>query len=127
MHVPDPLDWIAGKRSWKQFLRYAERLARIPGSAYREALELNPELAGKRKKLPKAKNPPLFGYSAEMYLITDLADLLYKRFARDPGVSFPRPLTAVDHLSLAKRQAGMDRLIRSFFPDHTHLTPNLKA
>jgi hypothetical protein len=86
---------------------------------------LDPELAELRAKLPKAKNPQLFGWTAEMSLLADGIDLMYKRVTQDPRAALPRPLTAVDHLSLAKRQKAMNRAIALFSPRHVHLTPQL--
>ncbi|MET8648409.1 hypothetical protein [Nocardia aurea] len=77
--------------------------------------------------MPKSRNPPLVGFTPEMHLLTDIADLLYKRFAQDPKAHFPRPLTAADHLSLAKRQAGINRIVAKFSPQHAHLTPTVRA
>jgi len=77
--------------------------------------------------MPKAKHPPLVGFTSEMHLITDIADLMLKWMTRDPKAHLPRPLTAVDHLSLSKRQAGMNRAIARFSPHHAHLTPQLRA
>lgn len=88
---------------------------------------LNPKLAEKRAKLPKAKNPQLYGWTAEMSLIADGIDLMYKRATGDPHAALPRPLTALDHLSLAKRQAAMNRTIALFSPRHAHLAPQLNA
>jgi hypothetical protein len=63
-----------------------------------------------------------------MHLLTDIGDLLLKRIAKDPQTAcLPRPLTAVDHLSIAKRQARMDRTIALFSPRHAHLSPRLTA
>ncbi len=86
---------------------------------------LDPKLAEKRAKLPKAKNPQLFRWTAEMSLLADGIDLLYKRVTADPRAALPRPLTAIDHLSLAKRQAAMNRTVARFSPRHVHLTPQL--
>ena len=123
----DALDWIRRVRPWPQFFRFAARVGRIPGTAYYAKLMLDPRGAEIRAKLPKAKNPPLEGFTAQMHLLTDIADLLYKKITHDPKAHLPRPLTAVDHLSLAKRQAGMDRAIARFSPHHAHLTPKLGA
>lgn len=123
-------DWLAGKRHWAQFWRFLSRFARISGSAYNEALLLDPELAEQaaEAKLSKLKNPPLFGYSSLHHLLTDIGDILYKQAVKDPSkASLPRPLTAADHLSLSKRQAGMNRTVTTFFPTHAHLTPRLSA
>ncbi|MFC8531937.1 hypothetical protein [Nocardia sp. NPDC057227] len=122
----DALDWIRRKRSWPQFFRFARKLARIPGTAYNSALMLDPKLAELRKGLPKAKNPPLFGWTAEMHLLADAVDIALKKATHDPKASIPRPLTAVDHLSLSKRQAGMNRLIATFSPQHVRLTPQIE-
>lgn len=121
------MEWIARKRNWAQFLRFADKLARTAGSAYYSALMLDPDLAAERKKLPKVKNPQLFRWTPEMHLLADIADILYKTATRDPKVSLPRPLTAIDHLSLAHRQAGMNRTIARFSPRHAHLTPQLEV
>jgi hypothetical protein len=126
LHV-DALDWVARKRNWAQFLRFTDMLSRRPGSAYHSALMLNPELAVERKKLKKAKNPQLFGWTSEMHLLADIADILYKTAAHDPNVALPRPLTALDHLSLMRRQAAMNRTVMQFSPHHAHLTPQLEA
>lgn len=123
-HV-DALEWVAGRRSWAQFFRFTERLARTPGTAYYSELMLDPELAELRAKMPKAKNPQLLGWTAEMSLLADGIDLLYKRFTGDARASLPRPLTAVDHRSLANRQAAMNRTIARFSPHHVKLTPKL--
>lgn len=121
------MEWIARKRNWAEFLRFADKLSRRAGSSYHSALMLDPSLADERNRLPKAKNPQLFGWTAQMHLLADIADILYKTAAHDPKVSLPRPLTAVDHLSLARRQAGMNRLIMQFSPRHSRLTPQLEA
>ncbi|WP_280476243.1 hypothetical protein [Nocardia farcinica] len=88
---------------------------------------LDPKLAELRKSLPKATNPPLFGWTSEMHLLSDIGDLIYKYVTRDPAARLPRPLTALDHLSLEKRQARMDRAVTLFSPQHKHLTPKLRA
>lgn len=88
---------------------------------------LDPKLAELRSKMPKSKNPPLVGWTPEMHLLADIADMLYKRFTGDPKARLPRPLTAADHLALRKRQAGIDRTIALFSPQHAHLTPKLDA
>lgn len=77
---------------------------------------------------PKASNPQLFRFTNTMHLLTDIGDLIYKQAVKDPAsVSLPRPLTAVDHLKLQRRQAGMNRAIERFAPRHAHLTPRLRA
>lgn len=88
---------------------------------------LDPKLAELRKSLPKATNPPLVGWTSEMHLLTDIGDLIYKYVTRDPKAHLPRPLTAVDHLSLEKRQTRMNRAVSQFSPQHAHLTPQLRA
>lgn len=121
-------DWIAGKRHWNQFWRWTRRISRIPGTAYNEALLLDPELAQEtaKAKLPKVKNPPLFKFTKEMHLLTDIGDILYKANAKDPqAASLPRPVTAMDKLKTARRQAALNRTIARFAPHHAHLTPRV--
>ncbi|MGW4719795.1 hypothetical protein [Nocardia sp. NPDC004260] len=120
------MDWIARKRDWRQFFRFERKLARITGGAYNSALLLNPEIAEANKGKPKPKHPQLFRFTNEMHLLTDIGDILYKQAVKDPrSVSLPRPLTAADHLSRAKRQAGMNRVVAQFSPQHVHLTPRI--
>ncbi|MEV0357103.1 hypothetical protein AB0H71_13680 [Nocardia sp. NPDC050697] len=87
---------------------------------------LDPKLAELRKGMPKAKNPQLFGWTAEMHLLADAVDIALKKATHDPKASIPRPLTATDHLSRAKRQAGMNKVIAIFTPEHVHLTPQIE-
>lgn len=75
--------------------------------------------------MPKAKNPQLFGWTAEMSLLADGIDLIYKRATRDPRAALPRPLNALDYLKHGKRQAAMDKAVAAFSPRHVHLTPQL--
>jgi hypothetical protein len=124
----DALEWIAGRRSWAQFLRHAHKFSLISGTAYNTALLLDPELAEQtaKAKLPKLKNPPLLGWTREMHLLTDIGDLIYKSNAADPQkASLPRPLTAMDKLKKARRQAGLNRVVARFSPHHAHLTPQV--
>lgn len=122
------MDWIARKRDWRKFWRFEANLRRCGGGAYNSALLLDPDIAAANAKLPKPKNPQLFRFTPEMHLLTDIGDLLFKQAVKDPSTaSLPRPLTAADHLSLTKRQAGMNRTVATFFPTHTHLTPKLTA
>lgn len=122
------MDFIAGKRHWAKFWRFADRIARIGGSAYNTALRLDPKIAAETAKLPKSKNPQLWRFTPEMHLLTDIGDLLLKRIAKDPQTAaLPRPLTAVDYLSVAKRQARMDRTVALFSPRHAHLSPRISA
>ncbi|AHH20858.1 hypothetical protein NONO_c60820 [Nocardia nova SH22a] len=86
---------------------------------------LNPDLVAERKKAPKAKNPPLLGWTSQMSLLADIADLIYKQLTRDGAARLARPLTAVDFVDLAKRQAAMNRVVAQFSPRHVHLTPQL--
>lgn len=103
-------------------------MAYVGGSAYNSALLLDPEIAELNLGRPRAKNPQLFRFTNVMHLLTDIGDILYKQVAKDPATAaLPRPLTATDHLKLAKRQAGMNRTIARFSPQHAHLTPQLSA
>lgn len=124
----DAMDWIARRKDWRQFFRFERKLARITGGAYNSALLLDPVLAEATAKLPKAKNPPLHGFTRQMHLLTDIGDLILKQIAKDPETAaLPRPLTATDYLSVAKRQARMDRTVALFSPRHAHLAPRLTA
>lgn len=124
------LDWVARKRDWRQFFRFRDRIGLIAGSAYHSALLLDPELARQTRKMPKAKAPQLFRFDNTMHRLTDIGDIVLKtaiaRGGGDPdAVSLPRPITAADQLLLARRQAGMDKTIATFFPAHRRLTPRL--
>jgi hypothetical protein len=122
------LDWIARQRDWRQFFRFSSRIASITGTAYHSALLLDPEIAEYSLGAPAAKNPQLFRFTSQMHLLTDIGDILYKQAVKDPAsASLPRPLTAVDHLKLRKRQAGMNRAVALFSPEYAHLTPQLTA
>lgn len=124
----DALDWIRGLRPWPQFFRFYHRCCRRVGSACHSALLTDPELAEQAAKLPKSKNPPAFGFSAEIHALRDIADLLIARMVKDPRASMlPRPLTGADLLALQKRQAAMNRMVATFSPRHTRLTPTLSA
>ncbi|MFC9432682.1 hypothetical protein [Nocardia sp. NPDC057030] len=122
------MDWIARKKDWRQFFRFEERINRFVGSAYHSALLLDPDLAAAGDKAPRQTHPPLWRFSNQMHLLTDIGDILYKQAVKDPATAaLPRPLTAADHLRLSKRQAGMDRTIKLFSPVHAGLTPRLSA
>lgn len=122
------MDWIARKRDWRQFFRFESKLARITGGAYNSALLLDPDVAKANTGRPRGKHPQLFRFTNQMHLLTDIGDLIYKQAVKDPATaSLPRPLTAADHLSLAKRQAGLDRMVALFSPAHAHLAPRLSA
>lgn len=60
-----------------------------------------------------------------MSLLADGIDLIYKRATRDPRAALPRPLTGLDYLQHARRQAAMNRAVALFSPRHVHLTPKL--
>jgi hypothetical protein len=87
---------------------------------------LDPDLVDQRKKLPKSKHPQLFGWTAQMSLLADVADLIYKQATGNPRAALPRPLTAADFVSHARRQARMNLLIQRFSPRHVHLTPQIE-
>lgn len=124
----DALDWIRGLKPWSQFFRHYYSCCREIGSACHSALLTDPELAVEAAKLPKSKNPPALGFTAELHALRDIADLIIAQIAKDPRASMlPRPLTGADILSLQKRQAGMNRLISTFSPHHVDLTPTLSA
>lgn len=120
------MEWIARQRDWRQFFRFAIRVAAVTGSAYQSALLLDPEIAQATRGAPRMKNPALFRFTNVMHLLTDIGDILYKQAAKDPATaSLPRPLTATDHLKLQRRQTGMNRTIARFSPTHTDLTPRV--
>lgn len=120
------MDWIARKRDWRKFFRFEKRFARLTGGAYNSALLLDPEIAEASAGKPKAKNPQLWRFGTTQHLLTDLTEITLKRAVADPkSISLPRPLTAADHLSLAKRQARMNRMVARFSPRYAHLTPKL--
>lgn len=122
----DAMEWIARRKDWRQFFRFERKLARITGGHYNSALLLDPILAEATAKLPKAKNPPLLGFTRQMHLLTDIGDLMLKQIAKDPQTaSLPRPLTAMDKLATARRQAALNRTIARFAPHHAHLTPRV--
>ncbi|WP_433568062.1 hypothetical protein ACQP1O_43240 (plasmid) [Nocardia sp. CA-151230] len=124
----DAYDWIRGLRPWSQFHRHYKRCCRIVGSACHSALLVDPQLAEEAAKLPKAKNPTAFGFSAEIHALFNICDLIIAQIAKDPRASMlPRPLTGADILSQQKRQAAMNKLVATFSPQHVDLTPQLSA
>lgn len=95
---------------------------------------LDPDLVADRKQQAKdatanrkktVRHPPLFGWSAEMSLLADIADIAYKQATGNPRAALPRPLTATDYISHARRQSRMDQLIKRFSPRHVGLTPQI--
>ncbi len=126
------MDWVARRRDWRQFFRLAARAGRITGSAYHEALLLDPVVAKHLEQMPRDKHPQLFRFDATLHRLTDIADILYKTAVAQAGgdvenANLSRPLTAIDHARLVKRQTAMDRAIATWFPKHTALTPKLTS
>ncbi|WP_227979987.1 hypothetical protein [Nocardia spumae] len=112
-------------------MRFANRMGRISGTAYNEALLLDPDLAEATKDIPRATHPQLFGFSSLHHLITDLADItLQAAVARGGGdvesARLKRPLTAAVQLDLQQRQTNMRKLFIDWFPDHMDKVPKLK-
>lgn len=124
----DALDWIRGERSWPQFFRHYKKVSRRVGSATHSRLLTDPDLAAQLGELPVKKNPDAEGFTSTHYMLREIQEILLAQKAKDPrAVALPRPLTGWDLLSLRKRQAGMNRTIALFAPEHVHLTPQLSA
>ncbi len=126
----DALDWVRRKRPWPQFMRYMNRLGRIPGTAYYEALMLDPELAKAvaeaRGDSPPPTHPQLFGYTSVHHMLADLGDIAIYSAGGDESNRLKRPLMAVDFLKLEKRQTNMRKLFADWFPGHMDKVPTLK-
>lgn len=113
-------------------MRFANRVGRIPGTAYNSALMLDRDLAEATKDLPRATHPQLFGYTSLHHMVADLSDItLQVAVARGGGdvesARLKRPLTAADHLDLERRQKNMNKLFSVWFPGHMDKVPKLQA
>lgn len=86
-------------RSWDQFLRFYETVARITGS-YTQSVQVNdPEVVEAVANMPpsrdegKSQPPAWWRFDAVMHRLTDIADQLIASRARDENVKFyPRPV-----------------------------------
>lgn len=70
------MDWIAGKRDWRQFWRFKDQLG--PGSRYLSKLLMDPELAEEwaKQPIPVATSPSMAGWTPLISKLTDLEDQL---------------------------------------------------
>ncbi|MFD4442524.1 hypothetical protein ACFWPK_22415 [Nocardia sp. NPDC058519] len=122
------LDWIAREKSWPQFFRFYRKVSRTVGSETHSALLTDPDLAAEIGPVKRQKHPDPVGFTAEMHALRDLGDIMLAQIVKDPRTAaLPRPLTGAEMHALRKRQAGMNRLVSQFSPQHVGLTPQLDA
>lgn len=119
------MDWVAGKKDWREFYRLKEGLGL--GTAYYSAKANNTELAEELAKQPVPKNagPPEVdaeGFDPLMYRLAAIEDRLIVLAAQQSGdgkqpAFTPRPVFAVEKIRKRESKKRIRKMISQLVPD----------
>lgn len=125
------MDWIAGKKDWRQFYRFKERLGM--GTAYFAAKANDPELAKELAKQPRkvgseASEPPAEGWTPLMDRLANIEDRLIILSGSFSGGDFnptftARPVYEVERIRRAESKRKVRKIMAQLVPHQFEQQP----